>query len=74
MNIKYCSYIFTLILISQIFNLSADENVDVNIHSFYFFEDINRSMRVSIASDEKQEKRRIFHQMNHQKMINLKKL
>ena len=29
MNIKYCSYIFTLILISQIFNLSADENVDV---------------------------------------------
>ena len=25
MNIKYCSYIFTLILISQIFNLSADE-------------------------------------------------
>ena len=29
MNIKNCSYIFTLILISQIFNLSADENVDV---------------------------------------------
>ena len=29
MNIKCCSYIFTLILISQIFNLSADENVDV---------------------------------------------
>tara|TARA_B100001769_G_C22076144_1_gene579525 strand:- start:9 stop:662 length:654 start_codon:yes stop_codon:yes gene_type:complete len=29
MNIKYCSYIFTLILTSQIFNLSADENVDV---------------------------------------------
>ena len=29
MNIKYCSNIFTLILISQIFNLSADENVDV---------------------------------------------
>ena len=29
MNTKYCSYIFTLILISQIFNLSADENIDV---------------------------------------------
>ena len=29
MNSKYYSYIFTLILISQIFNLSADENVDV---------------------------------------------
>jgi tol-pal system protein YbgF len=29
MNTKYCSYIFTLILISQILNLSADENVDV---------------------------------------------
>ena len=29
MNTKYRSYIFTLILISQIFNLSADENIDV---------------------------------------------
>ena len=29
MNSKYYSYIVTLILISQIFNLSADENVDV---------------------------------------------
>ena len=29
MNTKYCSYIFTLILISQILNLSADENIDV---------------------------------------------